>query len=66
MIVVGLVYGVLGLTFIVQSTFMYSFALDAGTPPVTAGHLVSAMGMLSIFAGPPGAGCRTGLATPAA
>ena len=51
-IVVGLIYGVLGLTFIVQTTFMYSFALDAGTPPITAGHLVSTMGMLSIFAGP--------------
>ncbi|MCH2558908.1 MAG: MFS transporter [Alcanivorax sp.] len=51
-VIVGLVYGVLGLTFIVQSTFMYSYALAADTPARTAGHLVSAMGMLSVFAGP--------------
>nr|WP_232802436.1 MFS transporter [Alloalcanivorax mobilis] len=49
---VGLVYGVLGLTYIVQATFMYSYALDAGVPSLTAGHMASTMGMISIFTGP--------------
>ena len=51
-VTVGLVYGVLGLTYIVQVTFMYSFALDGGLTALSAGHLVSLMGILSIFAGP--------------
>lgn len=51
-VLVGLIYGVLGLTYIVQATFMYSYALDAGVPVLTAGHLVSIMGILSIFSGP--------------
>ncbi len=49
---VGLIYGVLGLTYIIQATFMYGYALETGVPVQTAGHLVSAMGILSIFAGP--------------
>lgn len=51
-IVIGLIYGVLGLTYIVQTLFMFSFALDSGVDLLTAGRLVSVMGMLSIFAGP--------------
>lgn len=51
-VTVGLVYGIVGLTYIVQSIFMYSFALDAGVPAVDAGRMVSSMGILSIFAGP--------------
>lgn len=51
-VTVGLVYAVIGVTYIVQSIFMYSFALDAGIDPVVAGRLVALMGILSIFAGP--------------
>lgn len=51
-ITVGMVYGVLGLTYIVEVTFMYSYALHAGVPALTAGHLVSTMGILSVFSGP--------------
>ncbi|WP_290651749.1 MFS transporter [Aquisalimonas sp.] len=50
-IIVGLVYGVLGTTYIVQVVFMYSFALESGIPGVTAGRLAAAMGALGIFSG---------------
>ncbi|GAB2800182.1 YbfB/YjiJ family MFS transporter [Halomonas shantousis] len=51
-IVVGLAYGVIGMTYIVQTLFMFSYALDAGVSTQTAGRLVSAMGVLSIVAAP--------------
>lgn len=51
-VTVGLVYAVVGITYIVQSIFMYSFALDAGIDAIVAGRLVALMGILSIFAGP--------------
>lgn len=51
-ITVGLLYGVVGLTYIAQAIFMYSFALDAGIPALTAGRLAAMMGILSIFASP--------------
>lgn len=50
--IIGLIYGVVGLTYIVQTIFMFSFALDSGVDALTAGKLVSIMGILSIFAGP--------------
>lgn len=50
--IIGVIYGVVGLTYIVQTLFMYSFALDADVPAVTAGQLMSLMGFVSIFAGP--------------
>lgn len=48
----GWIYGVVGITYIVQVLFMYSFALDAGVTAVTAGRLVAVMGFMSIFSGP--------------
>lgn len=48
----ALIYGVVGLTYIVQSLFMYSYALESDLTPTTAGRLVALMGMLSIIAGP--------------
>ena len=48
----ALIYGVVGLTYIVQVLFMYSFALDAGVAPQLAGRLVAVMGFVSIFSGP--------------
>jgi len=51
-ITIGLIYGVVGITYIVQSIFMYSFALDVGISAATAGRLVALMGFISIFAGP--------------
>lgn len=51
-IVMGLIYGIVGLTYIVQSIFMVSFALESGLSTELAGSLVALMGLLSIFAGP--------------
>jgi MFS family permease len=51
-ITIGLIYGVVGITYIVQSIFMYSFALDVGISAASAGRLVALMGLISIFAGP--------------
>lgn len=52
LILVGMLYGVVGLTYIAQSTFMYSFALDSGLSASTAGRLAALMGILSVFAAP--------------
>lgn len=49
---VGLVYGIVGMTYIVQAIFMFSFALASGVPALTAGKLASMMGLLSMVAGP--------------
>lgn len=49
---VGMLYGVVGLTYITQAIFMYSFALESGVSALTAGRLTAAMGVLSIFASP--------------
>ncbi len=49
---IGLVYGIVGMTFIVQTIFMFSFAVEAGVPELTAGRLASAMGLLGLVAGP--------------
>jgi MFS family permease len=49
---VAWIYGIVGVTYILQSLFMYSFALDTGISPTNAGRLVAMMGILSIFASP--------------
>lgn len=49
---VGIIYGVIGVTYIIQSIFMFSFALASEVPALTAGRLASVMGLLSVFAGP--------------
>lgn len=51
-VTVGLIYGLVGMTYIVQAIFMYSFALDAGVPALLAGRLAATMGLLGIFFGP--------------
>jgi MFS family permease len=51
-VVVGLIYGIVGITFIVQSIFMMSFMLEAGLHQQFAGQLVAFNGMLSIFSSP--------------
>lgn len=51
-VTVAWIYGIVGTTYILQSLFMYSFALDTGMSPTTAGRLVAMMGVLSIFAAP--------------
>ena len=51
-ITVGLLYGIVGITYIVQAIFMYSFALESGVPALTAGRLAAVTGILSIFSSP--------------
>ncbi|ROO30499.1 MFS transporter [Salinisphaera orenii MK-B5] len=51
-VTVALVYGIVGMTYIVQAIFMFSFALDAGVDATTAGRIASLMGFLGIVCGP--------------
>jgi len=51
-VTVGLIYGLVGMTYIVQAIFMYSFALDAGVPARLAGRLAACMGLIGIVFGP--------------
>lgn len=51
-VLVGLVYGIVGLTYIVQAIFMYSYALAADIDAQVAGALAAFMGMLGIVFGP--------------
>lgn len=51
-LIMGLIYGLVGLTYIVQTLFMYSFALASEVPAITAGQLVALMGLISVFSGP--------------
>lgn len=50
--IVALLYGVVGTTYIAQTTFMYSFALESGMSPVIAGRMSALLGILSVFAAP--------------
>lgn len=51
-IAVGILYGIIGLTYISQTIFMYSYALESGVSALDAGRLAGLMGLLSIFSGP--------------
>lgn len=51
-ITVGLLYGIVGVTYIVQAIFMYSFALESGVSALTAGRLAAVTGILSLFSSP--------------
>ncbi|WP_251550553.1 MFS transporter [Neobacillus muris] len=49
---VGLIYGIVGLTYIVQAIFIMSFMLESGISVKYAGQLMAINGILSIFSGP--------------
>jgi MFS family permease len=49
---VASVYGIIGLTYIVQAVFMVSFMIESGFAAATAGQFLAMMGLLSIAAGP--------------
>jgi MFS family permease len=51
-ILVGIIYGIVGLTYIVQSIFIMSFMIESGLDPGTAGQLIAMNGIISIFSGP--------------
>ena len=48
----GLIYAAVGLTYIVYMTFTMSFMLEMGLDAVIAGQLIAINGMISIFSGP--------------
>lgn len=52
LIKVGIIYGIVGFTYIVQSIFIMSFMLDAGLNQQLAGKLMAVSGILSIFSSP--------------
>lgn len=49
---IGLIYGVVGLTYIVQVIFIMSYMIDSGLSVKFAGQLMALNGVLSIFGGP--------------
>ncbi len=52
LILVGLIYGIVGLTYLAQSTFIMSYMLEYGIDPKRAGQLVALNGIISIFSSP--------------
>lgn len=51
-VIVGIVYGIVGMTYIVQTIFMYSFSLEASIAPSTAGRIAALLGLIGLFAAP--------------
>ncbi len=51
-LIVAATYGIIGLTYIVQTVFMVSFMVESGYNESIAGRFVAMMGILSIAAGP--------------
>ncbi|MCM3764699.1 MFS transporter [Neobacillus niacini] len=49
---IGLIYGVVGITYIVQAVFIMSYMIDSGVEAKFAGQLMALNGILSIFSGP--------------
>jgi MFS family permease len=49
---VGLIYGIVGLTYIVQTIFIMSYMIESGVDIKIAGRLMALNGILSIFSGP--------------
>lgn len=49
---VALIYGIIGLTYIVQAIFMLSYVVESGFSEATAGWLMAMMGLLSVLSGP--------------
>jgi MFS family permease len=51
-VTVATVYGIIGVTYIVQAIFMISFMVEEGHAESTAGAFMAMMGLMSIAAGP--------------
>ena len=51
-ILIGLIYGIVGVFYIVQLVFNMSFMIDEGINPRQAGQIIAIFGILSIFNGP--------------
>ncbi|OLS36158.1 MFS transporter [Bacillus sp. MRMR6] len=51
-VIAGFIYGIIGVTYLVQMIFIMSFMLDSGISTKLAGQLIAINGILSIFSGP--------------
>ncbi|MGE5704089.1 MAG: MFS transporter [Clostridia bacterium] len=51
-LLVGAIYGIVGLTYISQTIFIMSFMLKSGISPALAGQLITLNGILSVFSAP--------------
>lgn len=49
---VGFIYGIIGITYLVQMIFIMSYMLESGISTKLAGQLIALNGILSIFSGP--------------
>lgn len=49
--IVGFIYGIIGIAYIVQSIFVMSFMIESGISNKMAGQLMAVNGILSIFSG---------------
>lgn len=51
-ILVGVIYAIVGMTYIIQAIFNMSFMLSAGLSPQLAGQLIALNGVVSVISGP--------------
>lgn len=51
-LIVACTYGIIGMSYIVQTVFMVSFMVESGHSAATAGSYMAMMGLMSIAAGP--------------
>lgn len=51
-VIVGLIYGIIGVTYLIQMIFIMSYMLESGLSTKLAGQLIALNGILSIFSGP--------------
>jgi MFS family permease len=49
---VGLIYGIIGITYMIQIIFIMSYMIESGISSKLAGQLMAINGILSIFSGP--------------
>lgn len=52
LVLVGLIYGIVGLTYLAQSIFIMSYMIEYGIDPIKAGQLIALNGIISIFSSP--------------
>ncbi|HRO58075.1 MAG TPA: MFS transporter [Burkholderiaceae bacterium] len=52
LLTIAIVYGIIGMSYIVQAIFMISFAESSGVASTTAGSLLSMSGLLSVICAP--------------
>lgn len=51
-LLVAVVYGLIGFAYLIPQSFLFSFILESGINPYTAGQIMALGGLMSIFSGP--------------